>query len=219
MAVVFSDTFTDTDGVKLGSHTPTVGTSYTVLDYTLIGAHTAEINTNRLRSITPGYGAFYRWKLNPTSAFTADHSISFDFGANISANGNGSVRVQTRYQGDTSRYEFRLQYNNNTSYSTVAAAIVYVNSGGTVTTLAATTFSPSAYAMEPIVCTVTGSSLAMTRNGSGLLSTTDSTITAAGDMNLRFESNDVSDAIRIDNLSVDNTVAASTSFRSYYITG
>ena len=212
MAIVFSDTFTDTDGVKLESHTPTVGTSYSVVDATIIGSYTAEINTNRLRSISVGFGAFYRWKLNPTSAYTANHSVSFGFGANTSNTGTGDIRFQVRYQGDTSRYEFRLVYNNNTSGTTVLAEIRYVSSGGTVTVLTSTTFSPATYANDSIVCTVNGTSLTMTRNGSSLLSTTNSSIAAAGDTLLYIGSNDFSDAIRIDNLFVTNNLNAPTTF-------
>jgi hypothetical protein len=206
MAVVFSDTFTDTDGVKLGSHTPTVGTSYSVIDYTILSAHTAEVHTNRVRSLAVGYGAFYRWMLNPTSAYTANHSVSFGFGANTGNNGTGDLRIQVRYQGDTSRYEFRLVYNNNTSTVTVLAEIRHVSSGGTVTVLTSTTFSPSTHANEPIVCTVNGTALTMTRNGSGLLSATDSSISGAGDTMLRIESNDNDDAIRMDDLSITDSL-------------
>jgi hypothetical protein len=46
---IFSDTFADTDGVVLQSHTPDVGTSWTRLWGSAAGVD-AEINTNRCRS-------------------------------------------------------------------------------------------------------------------------------------------------------------------------
>jgi hypothetical protein len=220
MTVVFSDTFTDTDGVKPGSHTPTTGSSYSVIDYTLINTHTAEIHTNRLRTMNPTFGAFYRWKLNPASAFTADHTIAFNYGANISQTGFADIRFQTRFQGTSERYEFRLLYDNNVSSLTVLAEIRHVTSGGTVTTLATTTFAPSQYANEPFVCSLSGSALQITRNGSNLLSTTDSTIASAGDVNLRVGVNNGLDSARLDDLVITNTAGGgSAKFRPYFITG
>ena len=210
MTVVFSDTFTDTNGTTLASHAPDIGASYTVIDFTVGGAFTAEINTNRLRSINPGYGAFYRWKLNPASAYAANHTIAFNFGANIGNNGVGEFSWQTRFQAGGARYEFRLRYNHNVSGSSVAAEIRHVTAGGSVTSLASTAFSPSAYANEPIVCEVNGTTLSMTRNGSGLLSVTDSTIAAAGDVNLLVDSNDsTTDAVRMDGLVITNSAGGS----------
>lgn len=211
MTVVFSDTFTDTDGTTLASHTPTTGSSYSVIDFTVLNAFTAEINTNRLRGITPGYSAFYRWKLNPASAYIANHTIAFNWGANIGNNGTFDTRFQTRFQSGGERYEFRLVYNHTVSSSAVTAEIRYITAGETVTVLTSTTFSPSAYANEPFLCTVNGSDLSMTRNGGALLSTTNSTITAAGDVNLRVSVAAFSDAGRIDDLTITNTTGGGSS--------
>lgn len=211
MAVVFSDTFTDADGTTLASHTPTVGTSYTVLDYTVSGAYTAEINTNRLRAVSPGYGAFYLWKLNPGTAFAADHTISFAYGANTGGVGRAEVRFRTRVQGSGAHYAFVLEYNNNTSTTDVAVSILYVDSGGSETTVASGTFAPSAYAGDTIDCIVSGSSLSMKRNGSALISGTNGTIGTAGDLQLRVEVNSFSDAMRMDTLSVDNAAGGGSS--------
>jgi hypothetical protein len=210
MTVVFSDTFTDTDGTTLASHTPTVGASYTVIDFTVLNAFTAEINTNRLNAITPGYSSFYRWKLNPASAYAANHTIAFNWGANIGANGRGDFRFQTRFQSGGERYEFRLVYDHTVSTTAVTAEIRYITAGGTVTVLATTTFSPSAYANEPFVCTVNGTALSMSRNGSGLLSTTDSTIASAGDVNLRVDVSSFANAARLDDLTITNTGSGPT---------
>jgi hypothetical protein len=216
MAVIFSDTFTDTDGTTLASHAPTVGTSYTVIDNTVPGAFTAEINTNQLRSISPGYGAFYRWKLNPSSAYAANHTVSFGFGANIGNVGRGSYEFQCRVQGSGERYDFRVDYNYSTSSTDVTASILHVSSGGTETVLATGTFAPSAFADEPIVCGLNGTSLTMTRNGSALLSVTDGTITGAGDVNLLVWCNSFGNGARIDNLSIDNTAGGTTVAKSVF---
>ena len=204
MDVVFSDTFTDSDGTTLASHTPTVGTSYTVLDYTVLGAYTAEIKTNRLRTISPGYGSFYLWKLNPGTAFASDHTISFTYGANIGNNGIADVRFRTRVQGSGAHYAFVLSYSHLVSYTSVDAKILYVDSVGAETTVASGTFAPSAYAGDTIECIVSGSSLAMKRNGSALISGTNATIGTSGDLHLRVEVNSFDDSAQIDTLSVDN---------------
>lgn len=189
-----ADTFTGTAGTTLTAHTAAVSTPWTIV----AGTNPVLTSANRLRRAGTGWALVAA----TTAPASADYSVQADVVVQslVAADGMGVAgRLDTT---STSYYSARYRTSDNTWR-------LMRTIGGTDTTLgsAAATLTPgSTYRLR---LDMTGSALALSVNGIGLITATDSTITATGRAGLQLGVNGSSAAVS------DSTGLQVDTFRTY----
>ena len=211
MTVIFSDTFTDTDGTDLQSHTPTVGTSYTRSGGT--GGISITSNAATLDNTSATFATNRQYALAMGTTPIADGSIVCDVQFGL-FNGQGRLGFEVRRQGDTSHYEWRLIHN--AVASTDSIELFHFDSSSNETSIAAANLTvPARSTLYALSLSHTGNAFVAVFNGSTVINTTDSTISAAGSYRLTAGANNV-DQIGFDNLVIENASAGPTVARSVF---
>ena len=168
MAVIFNDTFTDTAGVALDSHTPDTGTSWTLM-WSNSGEGLAIDATGTMLEGTSGAsdGAIYT---ADTTYSSADYSVE--------------VSLPTVEFGDNAQYIFARIQDVDNFYAAIWATgfddstHILKKSGGTFTTLS--TYAGMPVDGSTVKLDLVGDSLSLYIDDALQASATDSTITAAG---------------------------------------
>lgn len=207
MALIFSDTFTDTGGVLLENHTPTTGTSWTAVWQSTAGDGFV-IDTGNVLSCPSNVsdGAIYT---ADTTYSTADYSISATMNT-LSSDGDDPLYMLVRVQDQENMYAVRLIDQGGTN-----TCQLYKKVAGTWSTLGSA-FTPPANG-SVIKLEIIGTALKFYDDGVEIASATDSAISAAGKAGLAAgggaelvnSGDDLNITTEIDNLEV-NTVGDST---------
>ena len=206
MAVIFSDTFTDTAGTNLTGHTPTVGTSW---DY-ISGAGTLGItDANRARQLSAS-GAYD----NALYTATAGSSpTDYEVTAVVRRIGSDDdvVSLVGRYSGGN-------YYKLDWFFSSGLFRIDSSGGGGLVQTVHGVPTISTDYTVK---FSLIGTALKGYIDGVEILSTTNGSY-GSGKSGLRLQMQSASpsnaNGIHVDTFSVDD-LASSTFFRPYFITG
>lgn len=174
---IFSDAFSGTNGTDLNAHTPNIGTSWTKAE------DTAGTNKLAITSSTVTMGAsantnsqrltYAAVPASSTADMASDIKIT-TLATNNSAFVDDTIYLEVRYQ-DASNFYYCLIYGAN---STASPTHIGKKVSGTASSLANTT--DTLVANDIFRCEVVGSTLTLYKNGSSILSTTDTTISGAG---------------------------------------
>lgn len=192
MATVFSDTFTDTNGTLLQSHTPTIGTSW--VKHSGSGSEDATISSNQLATpILAGASLLYYANGTPGNA-----NYSTQATMTITANSGGGVTA--RHSSSATTF-YLARYLKSAGQWQLFKFVA-----GTATSLG--TYSESITNGTQKVCKLTcsGSTITVTIDGTLRITATDSAITAAGFGGVRLGSATANDTL-IDDYSVVDTVS------------
>jgi hypothetical protein len=170
---IFSDDFTDTDGVLLQNHTPGTGTSWTQLWQSTAGVD-AEINTNRCRSDgTLNHGVMYT---ADGSYPSADYDITCTLVSMVGQN-DRPIYLLVRVQDQENMYAVRLE-------ATASESRLYKKVSGAWTALGSLFTVPANGSV--IKLEIVGSALKFYDDGVEIASATDSDISAAGKAGIAF---------------------------------
>lgn len=202
MALIFNDTFTDTSGTVLSSHTPDLGTGWTRQSGT---ATLAISNANRCRvgTVSGGFDG---------TLYTAGATYPNDY----------EIRAIVRFLSAESNF-IRLvgRWTAGNGF-----ALEWFQSGGTLRIIGlgttSTTVVPSLNTDYDLRLRMVGTAISVTLDGVSQLSVTDNTYTSGvAGLFLQDESASPSNSngVHVDTFSVDDLAAASVAFRPYYITG
>ena len=210
---IFSDTFTDTDGVLLQSHVPDTGTSWTRLWGTT--NTNAEINTNRCRSDGDlNSGVMYTADGTYPSA---DYDITCTMVTMVAAN-DRPIFLMVRIQDQENMYAVRLE-------TTASESSLYKKVSGTWTAVGSLFTKPADGSV--IKLEIIGTALKFYDDGVELASATVSDISAAGKAGIGFgggaelvtSGDDGSTSNVIDTLTVNNLGGGAVAVKHLAILG
>ncbi len=217
MTTFFQISATASDGTVLSALTPDVGTSITAEEFLVGGVHTLAVGSNRIITSSPGYNTYARYKFNPASAAPADMSITLEIIAAWGTTRKGIVDWIFRRQGDTSHYRYRTKFDGSVDAGVVTFAIIAVSAGGTQTVIATGDKAFAAATNQQAVFTANGNSFICIVGGTTVFNTTDSTISAAGDIGVFSDVGDVAEALSIDDAIFATVGAPPANTRKVYI--
>lgn len=170
--LIFSDTFTGDNGTDLVSHSPDTGTNWQEVVDTA-GTLNIQIQSNQARSSTSSSNNSIVYVANPASS-VADMKVTATMTA-LSTGNDDPVGLVLRYQ-DTSNY-YGCMIQTTTAPERVVwfdrrVGGVYSDAiGGDLVNISAN---------DVVSCSVIGTSLEMRVNDAVVVSTTDSSLSAAG---------------------------------------
>lgn len=167
MTAFFSDTFTDTNGTALNSHTPDTGTSWSLLYQDADKRYEIQSNTAEQVNGLNG-GAFYTADATYPSA---DYSVQFTL-SGLPANSAQNIFVMARIADIDNLYAVRITSNNPQDSQ------IYRKLSGTWTALGSKFNQPGASSVMRFE--VVGDSLEVYDDDVLVASATDTNITAAG---------------------------------------
>lgn len=193
MAVLITDTMTDTNGVTLQSHTPESGGSYTKYPgYTADGL----IFSNRLRGTDSASYDQYTHSATPP---TADYDVQADFYVvtNLTSDGSGILgRADATVSAGNDTYYYAQYINSSGQWSLdKAVAGVFTNLGTYTQALSTST----AYALK---LEMRGTTIKLYVDSVERISVTDSDISAAGKAGLYGNRSGDATGYHLDNFQV-----------------
>jgi hypothetical protein len=196
--VIFSDAFTDTNGVDLSLHTPTGGTSWAIVSG---GSNEAEIQTNRVEMIN--HFSTARYAATPASS-SANYYVQTVLNHNIQsgwAGHNAGVWGRAAYPGGgtmilTSGYEAKWLEVDNTA-GTAGEWRLTSWSGGTESAALGTYADAWTSGTRTVRLTMNGTSIVVAVDGVNRISVTNSAHSTAGAHGL-VTMGGLKDGIRLD---------------------
>lgn len=177
MATFLNDTFTDTNGVALTSHTGETGATWT--KNTVYSSSTAAVQTNR---VYPTFSGNSCWYASGTPA-SADYEVTATVNIVSAINVNAIVCGRMSTSADT-MYMLQIQLSGGTwslkMYSGVAGA--YTQLGGTVTPA-----TPTVGTDHTLKLRMVGTQISAYYDGALVLGPiTDTAVSAAGKAGIQF---------------------------------
>lgn len=216
MAAFVTDSFTDTNGVVLTSHAGELGATW-ARHNSASNTNAPEVNANSIRTFEANTNANYYASGAPTGA---DYSayLEYTYNGNLGSVGGPGIRLET---GASTGY-FAIVFKPGNTF----AIYKYVASGSPAL-VASISFSPVAAETYKITLTGAGTSLvakvqrasdnfwltsasAFQAAAANAITTTDSSITAAGRAGFWFSNDSTASRGTIDNFSADQAVGAAT---------
>lgn len=199
MAQFAADTFTDTSGTALDSHTPDVGGPITKHPVsTGAGGAVAISNANRGRKSTANRGSYYYAGLPASADYTVGGVMR-----PIDTT-NSSVGVAGRMNTVAETY-YRAYFDRGSGLLQLEVAV-----SGTLTSLGSFSTTPATGSDNTVVLSMVGTAISVSLNGTTVISVTDSSIAAAGKagVSTAFVAGSDSTGNHLDNFSADDVVAA-----------
>lgn len=191
MAIYISDTFTDTNGTAIASHTPDVGGAWNTS-----GGIT--IQSNQLICGQFNSGHPYN---STTSMASADYEVLADVVWSVAADGNADMAgVIGRF--NTAASDYYCAYYNTTGASWHLSKFI---SGGE-TSLGTSAMTYVQGQTHALTLRMQGSTITMLVDGTSLVSVTDATLTLKQNVGIYME-DVVSQAQRLDNYVVQDIVS------------
>lgn len=170
--LIFSDSFTGSNGTDLVSHTPDTGTSWTEAIDTA-GNLNIQIQSNQARASAFSESNTLAYVANPASTH-ADMRIEAKF-AGLPTSNDDVFKFVVRYQDSNNFYACVFSWDSGNAYAVWFDKTV----GGTVTDLTGGA-TPTIVAGDTVACQIEGTTLKILVNGTTILTDSDTSISTAG---------------------------------------